>query len=49
MLIFFVSAEGARRYSVRNGVLKNLAKITEKHLLWSLFFNNIAGQGLQFY
>ena len=30
-------------------VLKNFAKITGKHLSQSLFFNNVAGLGLQLY
>ena len=32
-----------RRYSVRNGVLRNLAKFTGKHLCQSPFFNKAAG------
>ena len=32
-----------------NGVLKSLANFTEKHLCCSLFFNKVAGQGLQLY
>ena len=31
------------------GVLGNLAKLTEKHLCQSLFFNKVAGLGLQIY
>ena len=27
----------------KKGVLKNLAKLTGKHLCWSLFFNKVAG------
>ena len=27
-----------QRYFVKNGVFKNFAKFTEKHLCWSLFF-----------
>ena len=30
-------------WSIKIGVLKNLAKFTEKHLHWSLFFNQVAG------
>ena len=32
-----------RRYSVRNGVLRNFAKFTGKHPRHSLFFNKVAG------
>ena len=32
-----------RRCSVRKGVLRNVAKFTEKHLCQSLFFNKVAG------
>ena len=32
-----------RSCSVKNGVLKNFAKFTGKHLCQSLFFNNVAG------
>ena len=32
-----------RKCSVRNGVLRNLAKFKEKHLCQSLFFNKVAG------
>ena len=38
MFVFLFSAEVARRYSLRNGLVKNLAKFTGKHLRWSLFF-----------
>ena len=33
-----------RRCSMREGVLRNFAKFTEKHLFQSLFFNKVAGQ-----
>ena len=36
-----------RRCSVRKGVLRNFAKFTGKHLWQSLFFNKVAGWGLQ--
>ena len=32
-----------RRCSVKNGVLRNFVKFTEKHLCQSLFFNKVAG------
>ena len=32
-----------RSCSVRKGVLRNFAKLTEKHLYQSLFFNKVAG------
>ena len=32
-----------RKCSVKGGVLKNLAKFTEKHLCQCLFFNKVAG------
>ena len=32
-----------RRCSVKKGVLRNFAKITEKHLCQSLFFNKVEG------
>ena len=31
------------------GVLKNFANFTGKHICWSLFFNKVAGLGLQLY
>ena len=37
------------RCSVRQGVLRNFAKFTGKHLCQSLFFDKVAGLGLQFY
>ena len=33
----------------RKGVLRNFAKFTIKHLSQSLFFNKVAGLGLQLY
>ena len=30
------------------GVLKNLAKLTDKHLSWSVFFNKVAGLRLHY-
>ena len=38
-----------RRCSLRKGVLRNFAKFTGKHLCQSLFFNKVAGLGLQLY
>ena len=38
-----------RRCSLREGVLRNFAKLTGKHLYQSLFFNKVAGMSLQFY
>ena len=32
-----ISRSSHRRCSVKKGVLKNFAKVTEKHLCWSLF------------
>ena len=32
-----------RMWSIKIGVLKNFAKLTEKHLHWSVFFNQVAG------
>ena len=29
------------------GVLKNFAKVTRKHLCWSVFFNKVAVAGLR--
>ena len=29
--------------STEKGVLRNLAKLTGKHLCWNLFFNKVAG------
>ena len=36
-----------RRYSVRKDVLGSFTKFTGKHLSQSLFFNKVAGQGLE--
>ena len=36
-----------QRCSVRKGVLGNFAELTGKHLCQSLFFNKVAGLGLQ--
>ena len=33
----------------KNGVLKNIAKLTEKHLCHTLFFNKVVGIGLGIY
>ena len=38
-----------RRCSVRKGVLRNFAKFTEKHLCQVLFFDKVAGLGMQLY
>ena len=38
-----ISEEGSNGDVLKNGVLKNLAKITGKHLCLSLLFNKVAG------
>ena len=38
-----------QRCSLKVSVLKNLAKFIGKHLCQSLFFNKVAGLGLQLY
>ena len=38
-----------RRCSVKKGVLRNFAKFTGKYLCQRLFFNKVAGLGLQLY
>ena len=42
MVVFRISH---RRCPIKNGVLKNFAKLTGKHLSRSVFFNKVAGQG----
>ena len=39
----FCSRSSHRRCSVRNGVLRNFANFTGKHLCQSLFFNKVTG------
>ena len=41
--IYMYFRSSHRMWSIKIGVLKNLAKFTEKHLHWSLFFNQVAG------
>ena len=43
----FVVRNSHRRCSLRKGPLRNFAKLTEKHLHQNLFFNKVAGWGLQ--
>ena len=38
-----------RRCSIKKGLLKNFEKLTGKHLCQILFFNKVAGPGLQLY
>ena len=38
-----------QRCSMKKGVLRNVSKFTVKHLCQSLFFNKVAGLGLQLY
>ena len=38
-----------QRCSMKKGVLRNFTKFTGKHLCQSLFFNKVAGLGLQLY
>ena len=38
-----ISEEGSNGDVLKNGVLKNLAKFTGKHLCLSLLFNKVAG------
>ena len=44
-----VSEVVVRRCSVKKVFLKSLTKFTRKHLGQSLFFNKVAGLGLQLY
>ena len=41
--VYGKSTEAVTRSVLYNGVLKNLAKLTGKHLCLSLFFNKVAG------
>ena len=41
--IYMYCRSSHRMWSIKIGVLKNLAKFTGKHLHWSLFFNQVAG------
>ena len=43
LLNIHITEAAARRYSVKKGVPRNLAKSTAKHLCQSLFFNKVAG------
>ena len=43
------ASEAATRCSIKESVLKNFTKFTGKHLCQSLFFNKVAGLGLQLY
>ena len=49
LLRLYASATSShQRCSMKKGVLRNFAKFTGKHLCQSLFFNKVAGWGLQF-
>ena len=57
-LVFFVSlcvVQNSEQVEIRpevfyrKGILRNSAKFTGKHLCQSLFFNRVAGLGLQLY
>ena len=48
-LVFFkplMHRSSHRRCFIKEGILKNLAKFTEKHLCWSLFFNKVSDLSL---
>ena len=44
-----IKSSSHRRYPLRKGVLRNFAKFTGKYLCQGLFFNKVAGSGLQLY
>ena len=43
IILFSEAATSVGHGSIKQGVLKNLAKFTGKHLCQSLFFNKVAG------
>ena len=45
----YITRSSHRRCTVKKGVLTNFAKSTGKYLFQSLFFNKVAGLGLQLY
>ena len=47
--LFCMHRSSRQRCSVRKDALRNSAKFTGKHLCQSLFFNKVAGLGLQIY
>ena len=44
-----ITRSSHRRCTVKKGVLRNFAESTGRHLCQSLFFNKVAGLGLQLY